>query len=111
MTPMKRKNMRSPNSRREALRVMPRICNPFECLDNLNIRNTRTSLMTRRIARDMACFSPDFVIGGASLIIPASGAFSFSANIVASVIKYGTIAIKSIEFITSWRNEVFCCIK
>ena len=54
--PMNRKNMSKPNSRIDALSVRPKICNPFECLDNLNIRNTRTKRITRNIAKDIAWF-------------------------------------------------------
>jgi hypothetical protein len=46
--------MSKPNSRIEAFSVRPNICNPFECLDNLNIRNTRTKRITRNIAKDIA---------------------------------------------------------
>lgn len=53
-SPMNRKNMSKPNSRIDALSVRPKICNPFECLDNLNIRNTRTKRITRNIAKDIA---------------------------------------------------------
>lgn len=51
---MNRKNISKPNSRIDAFNVRPRICNPFECLDNLNIRNTRTKRITRNIAKDIA---------------------------------------------------------
>ena len=53
-SPMNRKNMSKPNSRIDAFKVLPKICNPFECLDNLNIRNTRTKRITRNIAKDIA---------------------------------------------------------
>lgn len=53
-SPMNRKNMSKPNSRIDAFKVLPNICNPFECLDNLNIRNTRTKRITRNIAKDIA---------------------------------------------------------
>lgn len=46
--------MSKPNSRIDAFSVRPKICNPFECLDNLNIRNTRTKRITRSIAKDIA---------------------------------------------------------
>lgn len=46
--------MSNPNSRIEALSVRPKICKPFECLDNLKIRNTRTKRITRSIAKDIA---------------------------------------------------------
>lgn len=54
--PMNKKNMSKPNSRIDALSVRPRICSPFECRDSLNIRNTRTKRITRRMASDMAWF-------------------------------------------------------
>lgn len=40
----------------EAFSVRPKICKPFECRDNLNIRNTRTNRITRSIAKDIAWF-------------------------------------------------------
>ena len=46
--------MSSPSSRMDALSVRPKICKPFECLDNLKIRNTLTKRMTLRMANDMA---------------------------------------------------------
>lgn len=46
--------MSKPNSRIDAFSVRPNICKPFECLDNLNIRNTRTKRITRSIAKDIA---------------------------------------------------------
>lgn len=52
--PMNKKNISKPNSRIDAFNVLPKICNPFECLDNLNIRNTRTKRITRSIAKDIA---------------------------------------------------------
>lgn len=52
--PINKKNISKPNSRIEAFRVRPNICKPFECLDNLNIRNTRTNRITRNIAKDIA---------------------------------------------------------
>ena len=52
--PIKRKNMSSPSSRMDALSVRPKICKPFECLDNLKIRNTLTNRMTLRMANDIA---------------------------------------------------------
>lgn len=52
--PMNKKNISKPSSRIEALSVRPKICKPFECLDNLNIRNTRTNRITRKIAKDIA---------------------------------------------------------
>ena len=52
--PIKRKNMSSPSSRMDALSVRPKICKPFECLDNLKIRNSLTKRMTLRMANDMA---------------------------------------------------------
>lgn len=52
--PINKKNISKPNSRIEAFRVRPKICKPFECLDNLNIRNTRTNRITRNIAKDIA---------------------------------------------------------
>lgn len=53
-SPMNRKNISKPNSRIDAFKVLPNICNPFECLDNLNILNTRTKRITRSIAKDIA---------------------------------------------------------
>lgn len=56
---MKRKKMRRPSSRMEARSVWPRICRPLECRDSLKMRKTRTSRMTRRMAKDMAgCPTP-----------------------------------------------------
>mgnify|MGYP006952287331 CR=1 FL=1 len=52
--PINKKNMSNPNSLMEAFNVRPRICNPLECRDNLNIRNTLTNLITLSIAKDMA---------------------------------------------------------
>lgn len=52
--PMNKKNINKPNSRIEAFSVRPKICKPFECRDNLNIRNTRTNRITRSIAKDIA---------------------------------------------------------
>lgn len=43
-----------PNSRTDAFSVRPKICKPFECLDSLNIRKTRTKRMIRRMAKDIA---------------------------------------------------------
>lgn len=53
-SPMNKKNISKPNSRIDAFNVLPKICKPFECLDNLNIRNTRTKRITRRMAKDIA---------------------------------------------------------
>lgn len=53
---MNKKNINKPNSRIEAFSVRPKICKPFECRDNLNIRNTRTNRITRNIAKDIAWF-------------------------------------------------------
>lgn len=88
-TPMKRKNMRSPSSRMEALSVCPRICNPFEWRDSLKIRKTLTSLITRRIASDIP--------------LPLSLFFPEDSS-VAKLIKYGAIATMSITFIMSFQN-------
>ena len=55
-SPMNKKNISKPSSRIDAFNVLPKICNPFECLDNLNIRNTRTKRITRSMANDMAWF-------------------------------------------------------
>ena len=55
-SPMNKKNISKPNSRIDAFNVLPKICKPFECLDNLNIRNTRTKRITRSIAKDIAWF-------------------------------------------------------
>ena len=38
----------------EALSVRPKICSPLEWRESLNIRNTLTNRMTRKIASDMA---------------------------------------------------------
>lgn len=46
--------MSNPNSLMEALRVLPRIWSPFECLESLKIRNTLTNRITLRMASDMA---------------------------------------------------------
>lgn len=54
--PMNKKNISKPNSRIDAFNVLPKICKPFECLDNLNIRKTRTKRITRRMAKDIAWF-------------------------------------------------------
>ena len=40
MTPIKRKKIKRASSRRDAFRVIPRICRPFECRDSLNILYT-----------------------------------------------------------------------
>ena len=101
--PMNKKNIRSPNSLIEALSVLPNICRPFECLDNLNILKTRTNLITRSIARDMAWFWLCWfgMTGGFGAI-----SSSFSATIVARVMKYGIIATRSIMFIMSLLNSI-----
>lgn len=52
--PINKKKINSPNSRIDAFNVLPKICKPFECLDNLNIRKTRTKRITRSIAKDIA---------------------------------------------------------
>lgn len=52
--PINKKNINKPSSRMEAFNVRPKICKPFECRDNLNIRNTRTNRITRNIAKDIA---------------------------------------------------------
>ena len=100
---MNKKNIRSPNSLIEALSVLPRICNPFECLDSLNIRNTRTNRITLRIANDMAWFWLFWlgITGGFGAI-----SSSFSATIVARVMKYGMMATRSIMFIMSLLNSI-----
>lgn len=53
---MNKKNISKPNSRIDAFNVLPKICKPFECRDNLNIRKTRTKRITRRMAKDIAWF-------------------------------------------------------
>lgn len=98
-SPMNKKKMSNPSSRMEAFKVRPRICSPLECRDNLNIRNTRTNLITLRIARDMAWFVLlSCGLTGARTMLPL---VSSSATTVASVMKYGMIAMISIMFITS----------
>jgi hypothetical protein len=49
--PMKTKKTRRKSSLTEACNVRPRILRPLECLDNLNILRTRTSLITLRMLR------------------------------------------------------------
>lgn len=96
---MNKKNMSNPSSRMEAFRVRPRIWRPLEWRDNLNIRNTRTNLITLSMAKDIAWF----VLLSCGLT-GARGRFrvsSSSATTVANVIKYGMIAMMSIMFITS----------
>lgn len=90
MTPIKRKKISNPNSRMDALRVCAKICRPFECLDNLNILKTLTSLITRRMASDIP-----FLEGSSLLSLD---------NSVASVTKYGAMATRSIMFIRSLKN-------
>lgn len=91
--------MSNPSSLMEAFKVRPRICSPLEWRDNLNIRNTRTNLMTRSMAKDIAWF--------VLLSCGLTGAFgslswSFSsATTVPRVMKYGMIAIMSMIFMTS----------
>lgn len=88
----------------EALRVRPRICRPFEWRDNLNIRNTRTNLITLSIAKDIAWFV--LLSCGET---GARGRFrvsSSSATTVAKVMKYGMIAMMSIMFITSRKKFI-----
>lgn len=53
ITPMKRKRKSCPSSFDDTTKVFPRICRPFECLDSLKTRRTRTSLMTRSAAREV----------------------------------------------------------
>ena len=100
--PMNRKNIRSPNSRMEALRVLPNICKPFECLDSLNILNTLTSLITLRMAKDMAWLACLLGMTGGLGAMTSS----FSATMVARVMKYGMIATRSIMFIMSLLNSI-----
>ena len=101
--PMNKKNIRSPNSRIEAFSVLPNIWRPFECLDSLNILNTRTNLITLRIARDMA-WLPCWLLGATGALGPISS--SFSATIVARVMKYGMMATRSIMFMISLLNSI-----
>lgn len=96
---MNKKNMSRPSSRIEALSVRPRICKPLEWRDSLKILKTRTSRMTRRMARLMA-WLVDLSCGDTG----ARGRFSVSsssATTVASVMKYGMMAMMSIIFMTS----------
>lgn len=51
---MNKKKIKRPSSLIEALRVLPKICKPFECLESLKILKTLTRRITRNIARDMA---------------------------------------------------------
>lgn len=97
---MNKKKINSPSSRIDAFSVLPNICSPLECRDNLNIRKTRTNLITLRIANDMAWFVllSCGLIGALGRLTISS---SSSAMTVANVIKYGMIAIISIMFITS----------
>lgn len=95
--------MSSPSSRMEAFRVRPRICNPLECRDNLNILKTLTSRMTLSMASDMAwlvLLSCGFCGALGKFIVGSSS----SAITVANVMKYGIIAIISIVFITSLKK-------
>lgn len=99
---MNKKNIKSPSSRIEALSVRPRICKPLEWRDSLKILKTRTSRMTRRMARLMA-WLVDLSCGETG----ARGRFrvsSFSATTVARVMKYGMMAIMSIMFMTSLKK-------
>lgn len=97
--PMNKKNMSNPSSLMEAFKVRPRICSPLECRDNLNIRNTRTNLMTLRIAKDMAWFV--LLSCGLTGALGSLSLSSSSAITVAKVMKYGMIAIMSMIFMTS----------
>lgn len=87
----------------DAFRVLPNICRPFECLDSLNILNTRTNRITRRMAKDIAWFWLCWfgITGGLGAI-----SSSFSATIVARVIKYGMMATRSIMFMMSLLNSI-----
>ena len=97
---MNKKNISNPNSRIEAFSVRPNICSPLECRDNLNIRKTRTNLITLNMAKDMAWLVLlSCGLSGALGTLTISS--SSSAITVAKVIKYGMIAIISIIFITS----------
>lgn len=101
--PINKKKMSNPSSRIEAFNVRPRICNPLECRDNLNILKTLTSRITLRIARDMAwlvLLSCGFWGALGKFIVGSSS----SAITVASVMKYGMMAIISIVFITSLKK-------
>lgn len=98
-SPMKRKKMSNPSSLMEALRVRPRIWRPLLCLDNLNIRNTRTSLITLSIAKDIAWFV--LLSCGLTGALGKFSVSSSSATTVARVMKYGMIAMMSMMFITS----------
>lgn len=95
--------MSNPSSRMEAFRVRPRICNPLECRDNLNILKTLTSRMTLSMASDMAwlvLLSCGFCGALGRFIVGSSS----SAITVARVMKYGMMAIMSIVFITSLKK-------
>ena len=85
LLPMNRKKIKSPSSRMEALSVRPRICSPLEWRDNLNIRNTLTSRMTRKMASDMAWLLLRSC-GVGSRRTPLT-LFSSSAKTVANVMK------------------------
>ena len=98
---MKRKNINKPSSLIEAFNVRPRICSPFECLESLKILNTLTNRITLRMARDIAWLLP-FPFGATASFGAITS--SFSATIVARVIKYGIIATKSIMFMMSLAN-------
>lgn len=100
--PMKRKNIKSPSSLIDAFSVRPSICKPFECRESLKIRNTRTSRITRRIAKLIA-----WLVVLSCGDTGARGRFkvsSSSATTVAKVIKYGIMAIISIMFMTSLKK-------
>lgn len=98
---MKRKNINKPSSLIEAFNVRPKICKPFECLESLKILNTLTNRITLKMARDIAWLLPSLFGATASLGAITS---SFSATMVAKVIKYGIMATKSIMFMMSLAN-------
>lgn len=58
--PMTIKKASKASSRTEAFNVLPKIWRPLECRDNLNIRNTRTKRITRKIANDIAWFESSY---------------------------------------------------
>ncbi len=97
---MNKKKISSPSSRIDAFKVLPKICSPLECRDNLNIRKTRTNLITLSMASDIAWFvllSCGLIGALGKLTISSSS----SAMTVAKVIKYGMMAMMSMIFMTS----------
>ncbi len=98
---MSKKNISKANSFIDAFSVIPNICRPLECRLSLNIRKTRTNRITRNIASDDDC---DDLESDEEWNRGSSG---FSANIVAKVTKYGTIAKKSIAFIISYFTHFY----